>query len=195
VRISRWILAVGGLIFSLMLAFFLRQPVHDFLVVPLAYTAWLLSSLYASVPQLILWSVLLLLACVGILSQLLPEPGPSSRASRRRPPQLGQVESLAIWILRARTSNYFKWQLANRLGRIAHKLAAPPATLTGQNSRPTAVAAYLSAGVEHSFVDFPAPRHRWQRPRVTPLDLDPVEAVEALESQMEIGHGRHGRGI
>ncbi len=50
---------------------------------------------------------------------------------------------------------------------------------------------YLSAGLEHSFVDYPGPRSRFHRRLRTPLDLPPDQVVEYMEAQMENASGRH----
>lgn len=184
---SRLALWLAALVISLALAFLLRQAVYDLVVVPIAYVAWLLSSAYAALPELLIWSALIFFASIAILMQLIPEPGVSAIAQKRAARPQGPVETLAIWITRARTSNYFKWQVANRLGRIARRLQGPGEPPAGEASDAAAVAAYLTAGIDHSFVDFPGPRHRLQRHRATPLDLDPVHVVDHLESQIEIG--------
>jgi hypothetical protein len=186
---SRFALSLGVLAVSLALAFLLRQAVYDLVVVPVAYVVWLLSAAYAAVPQQLTWSALVLLTSIAILMQLIPEPGLSAVAERHGDRPKGPVESLAIWILRARKSNYFKWQLANRLGRIARRLHDPGVRPEREAARAAAVAAYLTAGIDQSFVDFPGPRHRLQRHRATPLDLDPVRVVDNLESELEIGSG------
>jgi hypothetical protein len=186
-------LSLGALVLSLVLAFLLRQAVYDLVVVPLAYVAWLLSSAYAALPQLLTWSALIFVASIAILMQLIPEPGASTVAEKRGARPQGPVESLAVWIVRARTSNYFKWQLANRLGRIARRLRDPRVG-PGREATP-AVAAYLTAGIENSFVDFPSSGRRLRPHRATPLDLDPVKVVDHLESEMEIGSGSNAESL
>ena len=79
----------------------------------------------------------------------------------------GEVETLAGWIARARRGNYFKWQLANRLGRVAQRLEELSGGPAGDLAVPNAVQAYLSAGIGRSFVDFPnshRPFHRLINP-------------------------------
>ena len=105
------------------------------------------------------------------------------------------MEALAAWIRKSSKGNYFKWQLANRLGKIAHRLAETSGQEAGRatNMGPgnEGVEKYLDAGINYSFVDFPGPKNRFHHPPPTTLDLDPKEAVEYLESQLELRRGRH----
>jgi energy-coupling factor transporter transmembrane protein EcfT len=187
----RRLLLAGMVVISLVLAFFLRDAVYAAVIVPLAYLWWLGHYYYSAIPQVFLWALLLLLLFITVLWNFLPEARPSPRKPLKRGPAEGQVEALAVWILKARKGNYFKWQLANRLGRIARRLAEA----SGQQNKPVsgneAVNKYLDAGLNYSFVDFPGPRKRFHRSPPTPLDLDPNEAVDYLESQMELRSDRH----
>ncbi len=106
---------------SLALAFLARDVARDLLITPLAYLAWQAGIFYGAVPQLVKWVVVVLLLCVVVIWQLIPDFGPTQN---RRPPLTqarGQVETLALWMYRARGSNYFRWQLANRLGHVARR--------------------------------------------------------------------------
>jgi hypothetical protein len=50
---------------------------------------------------------------------------------------------------------------------------------------------YLETGLHGSFADYPNVKRPFGVPQATPLDLDLVEAVEFLESQVENGNHRH----
>jgi energy-coupling factor transporter transmembrane protein EcfT len=188
---SRSFLLAGMLIISIVMGFFLRDVVYAAVVVPLAYLVWLGKYYYSAIPQLFLWALLLAVLFLTVTWNFLPEARPSQRKQLKRRPAEGQVEALAGWILKARKGNYFKWQLANRLGRIARRLTETSGQQTSSNAGNVAVEKYLDAGLNYSFVDFPGPRNRFHRPLPTPLDLDPKEAVDYLESQMELSRGRH----
>lgn len=185
----RWLSLTGILVISLVLAFFLRDVVYDALIVPLAYLFYLGKYYYTAIPQLFLWVLLLLLLFVFVAWNFIPEARPSPRKEQIRKPAEGQVAALTLWIYKARKGNYFKWQLANRLGRISRRINE----LSGQRANPggEAVENYLDAGLNHSFVDFPTSRNRFQPPTATALDLDPKDAVDYLESQMELRSDRH----
>jgi hypothetical protein len=187
----RWLLLTGILSISLVLAFFLRDVVYDVFVIPLAYLLRLGKYYYTAIPQLFLWVLLLVLLLVSVTWSFIPEARPSRRKERRYKPAEGQVEALTVSIQKARKGNYFKWQLANRLGRIARRLNEFPDQRKVSSTSQQAVENYLDAGLNHSFVDFPTSRNLFQQPSATPLDLNPEVAVDYLESQMEQRSDRH----
>jgi hypothetical protein len=179
------------LIISLVLAFFLRDAVYASVIVPLAYLWWVGNYYYSAIPQLFLWAILLSVLVITVIWNYLPTARTSQRKQLKRGSAEGQVEVLAAWILKARKGNYFKWQLANRLGRIARRVAETSAQPNSINPGNEGVEKYLDAGINYSFVDFPGPKNRFHHPPPTKLDLDPKEAVEYLESQLELRRGRH----
>jgi hypothetical protein len=123
---------------------------------------------------------------------------PRAQLRRREPvkpksPE-GQVESLAIWLKKAEQGIYFKWLVANRLGKLAYQIL-----LQRENGRPRSIFApllgpdwepsrdlqrYLETGLHGSFADFPAPGRLSPR-QATPLDHGVGEAVDFLEEQMD----------
>ena len=190
---TRWLLYGGVLLVSLVLAFLVRDLARDLLITSLAYLAWQVGLLYWAVPQLVKWAAVVLLLSITVIWQLIPDFGRAEATGlRRRPPARDKSKSWPLWIHRARNSNYFKWQLANRSGSDRWQAAANRRDGEAvRRERIASVEEYLAAGLEHSFVDFPMPRHRFQRRTPTPLDLPPAEVVDYLESQMEIAIGRH----
>jgi hypothetical protein len=178
-------LLLGIIFVSALLGYFLRDVVYQLVVVPLAYLLWLLNFYYSAIPQWVLWTILLAVLFLMVLWSLLPEARGSARKEFVRRQPEGQVEALAVWITKSRQGNYFKWQLANRLGRIARRLndiAGPRGRLPSEEE---AVEKYIDAGLNYSFVDFPSPRKLFERAPHTPLDLDPGRVADYLESQME----------
>ena len=187
----RVLLLVGILVISLILAFFMRDVVYATIIVPLAYVFWLGKFYYSAIPQFILWVILLAVIFITVVWNFLPETRSSQRKQLKSKPAEGQIKTLSEWILKSHKSNYFKWQLANRLGKISRKLAESSGDQLRLNPRNEAVDRYLDAGINYSFVDFPSPKNRFQHPGPTPLDLDPKGIVDFLESQMEQSRGRH----
>lgn len=194
---SRWrlVLLIALLIASLTLAFLLQDVIHLLVTVPLSYLAWRLALIYRAVPQFLTWAILVLFVCIAVIWQFIPDVRPAVRNARGRPVLGGQVEFLAVWIHRAHGSNYFKWLLANRLGRAARRLQQLSGSRQDAVAPSRAIGEYLTAGLDHSFVDFPAPRHRFERRTPTPLDQDPREVVAYIESQMETDHDGDARGL
>jgi hypothetical protein len=197
---SRYFLLVGLIFVSTVLAFFVRDVIYHMVVVPLAYLFWLARFYYSAVPQLLLWTLLLVILFITSAPHFVPELRPSRRREGKRRHMQGQIETLAVWMVRARRGTYFKWQIANRLGRIARErrdmserrggFVLSASAREGEGSGNEAVERYLEAGLNTSFVDYPRPK-RFQHPTPTPLDLDPQEAIAYLESQMELSRGRH----
>ena len=194
-RIRRILPLVGIMVIAALLAFPLRETIYEAVVIPVAYIVWGLGLLYHAFSQITWWwlSVVIVLFMLGL--SLVPKFTPG-RVSRERPkPKHGQVEDLAIWLGRARTGTYFKWLIANRLGKLAYQML-----LDRESGRPRSVFApllgrdwepsnelreYLETGLHGSFSDFPRPRRRLSAPPPTPLDYDVNHAVEFLESQVQ----------
>ena len=106
----------------------------------------------------------------------------------------GNVEGLAEAMQKSDRGIYFKWLVANRLGRLAYQLLLQrehgkprsvfaPLTAEGWESEPE-VQGYLEKGLHGSFAEFP--NSNWNYfapPEKTALDHDVEEVVEFLESQ------------
>lgn len=181
----RWPLVVGILVISGVFGYLLRDVVYQVVVVPLAYFLWILNFYYSALPQWLVWVIVVSLLFLATVWNLIPD----ARASNRKEPvhhrSQGEVEALTVWISKAQQGNYFRWQLANRLGRIARRLEERAGPGGRQPSADAAVEQYLDAGLNYSFVDFPTVRNPLAAARHTPLDLDPRRAADYLESQME----------
>ncbi len=182
---SRLLVFAGVALISLVLAYALRDVIYQLVVVPLAYTLWLADLVYRAIPQLVKWVVLLVVLGIAVIWRLVPDiPERTKPLVIGRLPE-GRVEALALAIHRARNSNYFKWQLANRLGRLARRISdGSGRALDGDGD--TTIQQYLAAGLNQSFVDFPTPRGPFARRVATPLDTDPGQVIAYLESRMEL---------
>ena len=179
----RILLFIVALLLSAALAFIARDLAYDLIVLPFSYVGWQLTLLFRAVSEIVWWTALVVFLGLLIAWQLVPELKPAGRRPTGHGPAVGQVAAVALWLKRSRTSNYFKWQLAHRLGRVSKRLDE----LVGRNgdsgAAGSSVAGYLAAGLEHSFVDFPSSRHLFRRPAVTALDVDLGEVVGYLESR------------
>jgi len=186
---------IGTLIVALTLAFALQDVIRKTVVVPLAYLWWVLELYYHAFPQAILWAGLVAIILLMLFGSL------SADETRKRPVERetklahGNVESLAISLEKAHNGVYVKWLIARRLGKLARDLLIQRGDrtstkvigpLTGRDWEPSQpVDAYLEAGLNGSFADYPKPRWPFKRQQSTPLDLNVSEAVEFLEVQME----------
>lgn len=187
----RWPLLFVGLIFSSILAFLLRDVIYGAVIVPLAYVIWLVGYYYSLLPQLLLWITLLVILLIAGVFEFLPAGRFLHRLESKQKQIQGPVERLAMWFMRSKRGIYFKWQIANRLGRLANQVSDLSDEIGEFDFRDEAVKRYLKAGLTTSFVDYPRPKWPFERPVPTALDLDPKAAVDYLESQVEIKHGRN----
>lgn len=187
---------LGALIAVAVLAFAMQGAVERMLIRPALYVWWIFGLYYDALPQILWWILIVAISLWLITGSLAPEEKPRPRQAV--PPFMGrgQVESLALWLTKSVRGAYFKWLVAQRLAKLARDLLAwrerrnPPSAreaLRGAGwDPPQKVAAYLESGLNRSFADFPQPRWPFEGPRPSPLDLNPQEALEFIESNLEM---------
>lgn len=194
-RNRRWLLVLGIAIIAGILAFPLRDTIYDAVIVPVAYLGWRIGLLYRTVSQGIWWWLVMATVLFILILSLIPQVQLTRKTKTKSRPRYGQVEDLAIWLGRARGGIYFKWLIANRLGKLAyqvllHRESGRPrsvfAPLTGVDWTPSKeLQRYLEVGLHGSFSDYPNTGGTFGPPPKTPLDFEIREAVSFLESQME----------
>ena len=197
-RTKHLLVVIGVLIVAGLIAFPLRQMIYESIVVPAAFIAWNFNLLYRSFSQGVWWAAIFIIVLFMLLFSLIPQPQFRHRTEAKRKPPVGQVEDLATSLGKAERGSYFKWLIANRLGKLAYQIL-----LQRESGRPRSVFAplagmdweprkelqsYLETGLHGSFADYPQVNRPFGTPPKTPLDLDVTEAVEFLESQVENGH-------
>jgi hypothetical protein len=189
VRTIRWWAALATITAIAAAAYVARSTILDLIILPTAYLLWQVRSLLAGIAQLILWGILVSVTGLVALWQLVPRlmssPGHALEIQLRE----GPVQATANHLLRARSSNYFRWQLAHRLARAARECAE---LYGGADSKvPDDIGRYFDAGMNHSFVEYSAKAGPFTRPGAGPLDLDPAQAVRYLESRFMQGGGTY----
>jgi hypothetical protein len=167
-------------------------------IVPLAYIWWLVTLYYHVLPQLVIWILLVYIIFYTGLRGLLMEIPVNKTIFVRRQRAKGPVETLSLLVNKNSKGVYYKWLIANRLGRVARDLLDQRdglqskrkfARLLGRGwNPPQDVSAYLESGVNGSFADYP--RKGWGTPH-TPLDINPQHVIEYLESEMENNRNGH----
>lgn len=176
-----------------LLAFLMRHTIEARVIQPLIFLFWVLGVYYKTLPQALIWIILIgLILFIEIGSFANETRLPEGRSSARRHTR-GGVETLADWFRRAPQGLYYKWLLAQRLGKFSRDLIAFKARKPAPSGAealygpgwdpPHEVAQYLESGLNGSFADYPRPRWPFQRPASTPLDLDPVQAIDYIETQ------------
>ncbi len=187
--------SVGIGMIAALLAFPFREAVNQLVVVPIAYVLWLVRLYYRSIDQAFWWLGIVLIALIVVGSSLLPEIKPKWKKIDLTREERGGVESLARAIHKSQNGIYFKWSVANRLGRLAQQMLSlrehgkprsPFAPLTAEGwTPPDEVQRYLEKGLRGSFADFPNSNWNYfSPPAKTSLDHDASEVVEFLESKM-----------
>jgi hypothetical protein len=175
------------------LAFYLQDIVDAVLFVPASYLWWAFNLLYQSVAQVVYWILLVVGVALMAFGSLYGVDRSSEGAIEDTLPLRGPLEATARQIARTRRGMYYKWLIANRMGKLARSIltfrngqdAATHGELNGRGWNPSdEVAAYLMSGLTRTFADFP--RRRWlSRPPESPFDIDLDQVVTYLESQME----------
>lgn len=192
----RGLIVAGVVIAALLLAFPLRNVVYEMVILPLAYILWILGLVYRSLDQGVWWVVLIVAVLIVLLRSMLPEGKPKQKTILYKKVERGQVESLAVAMQRVSHGVYFKWLVANRLGKLAHQTLVQRsygkprsvfAPLVAEDWEPSpAIRQYLERGLHGSFADYPNKRFGFYTPPdKTPLDLDVNQVVEFLESTQD----------
>lgn len=183
----------------LVTAFVLRRLIYEIVIVPLAYFWWLITLYYHLLPQVAIWIVLIAIILFTAIRGLLMEIPVGKPVLLKKKSSQGPVETLSVLVHKSNHGNYYKWIIANRLGKAARELLDQREArgikqkftkLVGRGwNPPKDVAAYLESGVNGSFADYP--QRTWSRAPSTPLDINPQKVIEYLESEMENTRNGH----
>ena len=196
-RLTRrqWFTLSGVVVIALVLAFFLQDVIRETIIVPIAYLGWVFGILYQSLSQSVTWLAVVFVLALFLLRSLATTRFRLPRRKPKIPPALGQVEGLAQSLTRVRKGTYYKWQIANRLGRLARDFLIlrgdragikDHTPLTGRGWKPSKkVDKYLDIGLHGSFAHFPSPRFGFMPTEPTPLDVEVDEVLDFLESQIK----------
>lgn len=191
--LRRLFMAAALIILSAGAAYVLRDEIQKWVILPLAYLWWVAGLYYHLLPQVVPWVVLIFIVLYTAVRSLLTQFPSTKETKPMRVISRGPIENLSALVVKRKLGNYYKWLIANRLGKAAREL------LDQREGRhlergyirlqsrawdpPQGVAAYLEAGLNGSFADYPRPR--WKRAQPTPLDEPPLHVVEYLESELE----------
>lgn len=194
-RLRRWLIMGAIVVIAAILAFPMRATIFNVIVIPLAFIGWNLGLLYRSLPEMFWWWALIVVIFFMLVFSMIPPFKPAPKARPKSAPRRGQVEDFSIWLGRTKGGVYFKWLVANRLGKLAYQIllqreSGRPrsvfAPLMGEDWEPSReLQQYLETGLHGSFSDFSGSHRPWVAQPKTPLDYEVREAVEFLESQVE----------
>jgi hypothetical protein len=196
-RLRRSLILAGIVIIAAILAFPMRQTIYNAVVIPAAFIAWQFGLMYRSLPQIAWWWLIVVFIFLLLVYSAMPPMRPARKEVPKPQPRHGQVEDLAVWLARTKSGVYFKWLVANRLGKLAyqilvHRESGRPRTvfqpLVGEDWHPSRdLQEYLETGLHGSFSDFSSPKYPLAVQPKTPLDFEVRNAIEFLESQVENG--------
>lgn len=189
------LIALGMLVITGLLALLLRDIVYEIFIVPSAFITWQFGLLYRSLAQSIWWWLVVVIVLFMLAFSLVPEPRARRRADPKPKARRGQVEDLAMWLKNTRSGVYFKWMVANRLGKLAYQLLLHRESgrsrsvftpLAGTDWEPSKdLQTYLETGLRGSFADYPSSNRPFASSQQTPLDYEVEEAVKFLELQVK----------
>jgi hypothetical protein len=196
-RRRRVLLVIALLIISSLLAILLRSVVYEIVILPVAFLGFQLGIWYHSLSQGIWWWLIIALVLFMLAFSLVPPEKPGKQKIISSKPKRGQVEQLAAELVRTKSGQYFKWMVANRLGKLAYQILVHRESgrirsvfdpLAGEGWQPShELQRYLEVGLHGSFADFPNHKNPFNPPLPTPLDHNVTEVVQFLESQVENG--------
>lgn len=203
-RLQFGILAVLA---ALVIAVFLRDAVEMFIIRPVAYLIWWLGIIYPSLPQPVLWILLVMVMLYLTLGNMIGKLEWPFQKREQRKPAPGPVADFATQIEHKSGGIYFKWQIARTLGEIAMDLQSlyqPERRKLNYDKDKMSldVYRYLDAGINKSFSDYPLGESslfdgaiplpdwlpfsdRFRSLPSTPFDIDIEPVISYLESQME----------
>jgi hypothetical protein len=188
IRIWKTLLFVFVLILVAGIFFSFRASVAGAVVRFFLYLVWSLDVFGRVIPEQGLWVGLLILILYIAVGSFY---GKSSKVEKSRmdtTPAKGQVEAMAEWVEGRRRGVYFKWQIASLLGGI-HQAIQNHRGIGGSEPPNEEVRAYLDAGINSSYADYPSPG-LFEKAQPTPFDVELEQVVEYLEEQMEINHDK-----
>ena len=175
------------------MAYYLQDLVRSVFFEPISYLWWGFNILYQSIAQLVYWILLVVGVTLMAFGSLYGKDRARELVEEEMNPPQGPLEATARHISRTGKGVYYKWLVANRMGKLARSIlslrngqaASPNGPLEGRDwNPPDEVEVYLESGLTRTFADFPRQR-RFSRPLETPFDIDLNQVIAYLESQME----------
>jgi len=180
--LKRWFsIASVILVAGILLVF--RNQIVGVLVYSFSYLVWSLNLFGRIIPPQGVWIALVILILYVAVGSFYGKRSKDESRPMEANPVLGPVEAMADWIEERRRGVYFKWRIAHLLGRVHQSHYQN--TSGRVQAAPPEIEAYLDAGLNKSYMDFPTPSvFKKNEPTVLDIELEPV--LDYLEEQMEI---------
>lgn len=189
--VKNWkpLFSIALLIIVAILLYPVRHEVAGAVMNFASYLVWTVNVIGVVIPQQILWAFLLILILYIAIGSFYGKRYREEKSPENQSPVIGAVEAMAGYIEERHRGIYFKWQIANLLGKIQQTIQESASR--GTSSRiplpSDSVQAFLDAGVNTSYADY-APDGFVLKNNSTPLDIELEQVVAYLEEQMEIRH-------
>jgi len=180
--LRRW-LSIGVVIALAVVLLIYRTIIAAWLIYTFSYIVWSFNLLGRIIPPQGMWAALIILIVYIAVGSFYGKGSDDEKTPMVSEPLKGPVEAMAGWITERRRGVYFKWQIAHLLGKI-HQ--AHFEKTSGRMKPPSKeVEAFLDAGVNGSYMDFPMPS-RFAKSEPTALDIELEPVLDYLEEEMEI---------
>jgi hypothetical protein len=193
------IIALGlALLLAGLVALIITGAIDDVVIVPLLFLWWGARVLYESLPQALLWGILVVIA-VLLIAKSLPWSSAALPAAGSGQASAGRVSDWSRILRESSRDEHGRWRLAQRLSQLAVEALAsreqsPPHEISRRIDDGTLdidpqLRAYLRAG---SLPYAPTPTYRrWfgrqvaEAARADPLTIDPQLLIDYLEESMQ----------
>lgn len=180
--LKRWFSIASVILVAGILLIF-RNQIAGYLVYSFSYLVWSLNLFGRIIPPQGVWIALVILILYVAVGSFYGNRSKGESNPIETDPVPGPVEAMADWIDERRRGVYFKWRIAHLLGRVHQSHYQN--TSGRMQAAPPDVEAYLDAGLNKSYMDFPTPSvFKKTEPTVLDIELEPV--LDYLEEQMEI---------
>jgi hypothetical protein len=193
------LIALGlALLLAGLVALIVTGAINDIVIVPLLFLWWGARVLYESLPQALMWGILVVIA-VLLIAKSLPWNSAGLPAADPGQASAGRVSNWARFLRESSRDDHGRWRLAQRLAQLAIEALAfreqcPPQEISRRIDDGTLdidpqLRAYLRAGI---LPYAPTPTHRrWLGRRAPeaahagPLAIDPQQMIEYLEDRLQ----------
>ena len=91
----RWLTLGGVGVITLILAFPLQDVIRKTVIIPLAYLWWALGVLYHSIPQIVVWILLIILISLVFMGSFASDRKRTRREDLKPVAPIGQIEGLS----------------------------------------------------------------------------------------------------
>jgi hypothetical protein len=183
------------LVVAILLTLISHNYIREAIVTPLLYFLWIGRLIFESIPQVVIWALFLFIVLLVAGRSLVKKEAQSGQSQNPETPKLERIEVWLKLLRRANQDDYYKWQLAQRIRKLALDTLAHHERLelkqvrqdlaAGELDIPSEIQVYLKAGMR-SFSHFLGPKSRFRpRKQESSLDLETERVIQFLEDKID----------